>query len=123
MPTNEDDENENENEDGDDETMSQNKKNIRIKQLNDCLDKTIDKSKLFKDQIKSTRKLKNLEEYWYFDDYGDKELKFKIFKLRLAHLLNVIHKKLFEKIFGHALQTLANKLINATKQRRKSNNC
>ena len=112
MPSNEDDENENE--DVGDETMSQYKKNIRIKQLNDCLDKIIDKSKLFKDQIKSTRKLKNREEYWYFDDHGDKELKFRIFKIRLAHLLNVIHEKLFEQIFGHALQTLANKLINTT---------
>ena len=41
------------------------------------------------------------------------ELKFKIFKLKLAHLLKIIDKKLFEQIFGHTLET-ANKLINTT---------
>ena len=48
------------------------------------------------------------------DDYGDKELKFKIFKLELAHLSNIIEKKIFEQIFGHTFETLANKLINTT---------
>ena len=40
-------ENENENEDYENETMDQNE----IKKLNDSLDKIIDKSKLFEDQI------------------------------------------------------------------------
>ena len=40
--------------------------------------------------------------------------KFKIFKLNLAHLSNEIDKKLFEQIFGHTIETLANKLINKT---------
>ena len=31
-------------------------------------------------------------------------------------MLNVIHGKLFEQIFGHALQILANKLINTIKK-------
>ena len=48
------------------------------------------------------------------DDYGDKELKFKIFKLELAQLSNIIDKKIFEQIFGHTFETLANKLINTT---------
>ena len=48
------------------------------------------------------------------DHYGDKELEFKIFKLKLAHLSNIIDKKLFKQIFGHAFETLANKLINTT---------
>ena len=52
---NEDDENENKNED-DDETMSQNKKNIIIKNKNDVLDEIIDKSKSFDEQIKSLKK-------------------------------------------------------------------
>ena len=43
-------------------------------------------------------------------DYGDKKLKFKIFKLRLAHLSNIIHEKLFKQIFGHTLEELATKL-------------
>ena len=46
--------------------------------------------------------------------YGDKELRFKIFKLRLAHLSNIIDGKIFEQIFGHTFEKLANKLINTT---------
>ena len=55
--------------------MNQNKKNIIIKKLNDHLDEIIDKSKSFEDQIKSIRKVKNLDNY-YVNDFGDKELKF-----------------------------------------------
>ena len=43
------------------------------------------------------------------------ELKFKYFKIELAqYLSNIIDKKLFEQIFGHKFETLANKLINTT---------
>ena len=94
--------------------MNQNEKNIVIKKLNDHLDKIIDKSKSFEDQIKSIRKVQNLDDYYYVNDFGDKELKFKIFKLKLAHLSNIIDKKLFEQIFGHTLIKLADKLINTT---------
>ena len=85
-----------------------------IKNLNDNLDEIIDKSKSFEDQIKSIRKIKNLDDYYYVNDFGDKELKFKIFKLRLAHLSNIIDKKLFKTIFGYTLIKLADKLINTT---------
>ena len=88
------------------------KKNKIIKDLNDNLDGIIDKSKSFEDQIKSIRKIKNLDDYYYVNDFGDKELKFKIFKLKLAHLSNEIDEKLFEQIFGHTLIKLANKVIN-----------
>ena len=87
-------------------------KNIRMKNMNDYLDEIIDKSKSFEDQIKSIRKVKNLSEYWFSNDWGDKELKFKYFKLKLAHISNEIDKKLFEQIFGHTLEKLANKQIN-----------
>ena len=97
--------------DGDDETMNQNNNNI-IKQLNDSLDKIIDKSKSFKDQIISIRKVGNLNEYYFINDYDDKELESKIFQLKLAYLSNIIDKKIFKQIFGHAFETLANKLIN-----------
>ena len=103
--------------DGDDETMSQNNNNI-IKQLNDSLDKIIDKSKSFEDQIKSIRKVENLNEYQFTEDYGDKELKFKIFNLKLAHLSNIIDKEIFKQTFGHTFETLANKLINTTKKKK-----
>ena len=106
---NKDEDYENENED-EDETMSQ----IIIKNLNDNLDKIIDKSKSFEDQIESLKKAENLEEYYFINDFGDKELKFKIFKLKLAHLSNEIDEKLFEQIFGHTLIKLADKLINTT---------
>ena len=97
----------------DNDKMNQNNKNI-IKQLSDCLDKIIDKSKSFKDQIKLIRKEKNLDEYYFINDYGDKELEFKIFKLQLAYLSNMIDKKIFKQIMGRAFETLTNKLINTT---------
>ena len=93
-------ENENENENEDDydiirilihsneyeEEINQNKKNKIIKKLNDHLDEIIGKSKSFEDQIKSIRKVKTLDDYYYVNDFGNKELKFKTFKLKLAHL-------------------------------------
>ena len=104
------DENDNDN---DNDNGSENDNNI-IKQLNDFLDKIIDKSKSFEGQIKSITKVENLDEYYFMDDYDDKELKFKILELKLAHLSNIIYKKIFEQIFAHTFETLANKLINIT---------
>ena len=49
-----------------------------------------------------------------YDDYDDKELKSKYFKIELADMSNEIDKKLFKQIFGHTLIKLANKLINTT---------
>ena len=90
---NENEDNENEN---DDETMSQNEKKEIIKRLNDDFGKIIDKSKSFEDQIKSIRKVKNLNEYYDMHDYDNKELKLKIFKLQITYLSNIINEKLFE---------------------------
>ena len=104
-------ENENENEDDDDETIDQNK---IIKEKNNHLDEMIDKSKSFEDQIESSKKVENLDDYYYDDDFDDKELKCKYFKIKLAHLSNEIDEKLFEQIFGYALIKLADKLINTT---------
>ena len=67
--------------DDDDETMSQNE----TKQLNDYFDKLIGKSKSFEDQIESLKKVENLDQYCSINDFDDKELKSKIFKLKLAH--------------------------------------
>ena len=85
---------------------------IEIKELNDHLDKRIDKSKSFEDQMKSIKKVENLKEYYFINNFDDKELKFKIFKLKLAHLSNEIDEDLFEQIFGHTLIKLADKLTN-----------
>ena len=86
--------------------------NKRIKKLNDHLDEIIDISKSFEDQIKSIKKVENLDGYYHVNDFGDKELKFKIFKLKIAHLSNIIDKNLFKQIFGHTFIKLADKLIN-----------
>ena len=94
--------------------MSQNKKSKIIKDLNDNLDKIIDKSKLFEEQIESLKKLEDLKGYWPYKDFGDKELKSKYFKIRLADMANEIEEMLFETIFGHTLIKLADKLINTT---------
>ena len=98
--------------DEDHKTMNQNKKNIIVKNLNNCLDEIIDKSKSFEEQIKSLKKREDLKGYWPYNDYDDKELKSKYFKIELPDMSNEIDKKLFEQIFGHALETLAIKLIN-----------
>ena len=104
--------------DGDDNgTMNQNNNKI-IKESNNSLDEIIDNPKSFEDQIKSIRKVENLNEYWFTEDYIEKELKFKIFNLKLAHLPNIIDKEIFKQTFGHTFETLANKLINTTKKKK-----
>ena len=45
-------------------------------------------------------------------NFDDKEIKFKYFKMPLAHMTNEIDKKLFEQIFDHKPIKLADKLIN-----------
>ena len=105
------DENENEN---DDETMSQNK---ITKETNHLLDEIIDKSKSFQKQIKLSEKREDLKGYWPYDDFGDKEFKFKYFKIELAEMLKITDKKLFETIFGYTLEVSANKLINTTNKK------
>ena len=58
-------ENENENENEREKEMEmENDKNI-IQQLNDHLDEIIDKSKSFEEQIKSIKKIENLNEYYF----------------------------------------------------------
>ena len=97
--------------------MSQNKKNEIIKGKNDILDEIIDKSKSFEEQIKSLKKREDLKGFWPYNDFGDKELKFKYFKIELADMSNDIDEKLFEQIVGHTLIKLADKLINTTNKK------
>ena len=100
----------------DEKTINQNKNNKIIKKIDDHLDEIIDKSKSFKEQIKSLKELKDLNDYYDYkvNDFGNKEWKSKIFKLKLAHLSNEIDENLFEQIFDHKFEALANKLINTT---------
>ena len=94
--------------------MSQGKKSKIIKKLNDNLDEKIDKSKLFEDQIESLKKLEDFLEHLPYNEYDDKELKLKIFKLKLADISNEIDENLLETIFDHTLIKLADKLTNTT---------
>ena len=94
--------------------MSENKKNKIIKEKTDYLDEIIDKSKSFKEQIKSLKKREDLKRCYPYKDFDDKELRSKYFKIELANLSNDIDEKLFKQIFGHTLIKLANKLINTT---------
>ena len=52
--------------------------------------------------------------YYYTKDYDNKELKLKVFKLKLAHMANIIDEGFFAKIFGDKFEALADKLINTT---------
>ena len=99
-------------------TQIKTKKYITIKKINDHLDKIIGKSKSFEDQIESLVKAENLKGYYLINDFDDKELKSKIFKLKLAHMSNIIDKKLFKQIFGHKLIKLADKLVNTTNRKK-----
>ena len=87
------------------------------KRLNDHFYKMIEKSKSFEDQIKSLKKVENLDDDYSINDFDDKELKCKFFKLKLAHLSNIIDIKLFKQTFGHTFEALANKLINTTNKK------
>ena len=53
----------------------------------------------------------------YYDD-DDKELNFKIFKLKIAYIANSVDEMLFEEIFGHRFGTLGNKVINTTNKKK-----
>ena len=91
----------------DNENKNENEKTVKTtKKVNDDLDEIINKSKSFEDQIK----VENIIKYCHYEDYGDNELKFKYFKIELAHLSNIIDEKLFEQL---TFETLANKLINS----------
>ena len=95
---------ENENEDEDyDETIDQNK---IIKEENDFLDKIIDKKIIWRSNriIKKSGKFRRL-------------LLWPQVKIKLADMSDEIDKKLFEKIFGHTLIKLADKLINTTNKK------
>ena len=90
--------------------------NNKIKKLNNYLDKIIGKSKSFEEQIESSKKLVNLDDYYCVNNFDDKELKSKYFKIKLADMSNKIDER-FEEIFSHTPETLANKLINTTNKK------
>ena len=62
------------------------------------------------------KKVGNLEECYFINDFDDKELKSRYFKIELVDMSNEIDEKLFEQIFNYTLIKLADKLINKTKK-------
>ena len=77
-------ENKNENEDKDEiikiltsryEDYDDDEINNRIKKINDHLDKIIDKSKSFEDQIKFIKKVGNLGDYYRVNGFDEKKVK------------------------------------------------
>ena len=104
-------ENENENENVN-ENENENKQSYEIKQLSDWF-KTIDQTKSLEEQIKILKTKDFLDEYLYVGYYhGDKELNYKIFNEKAAHLQNDLDEQIFEKTFGYTFAALVNELIN-----------
>ena len=101
-------ENENENENESDNWQ------YYLERINNNFEK-IDKTKLFKDQIDVLKEIPDLDDYWYIKYYEDnKERNLRLFKLKLAHILNDVDDNLFKEIFGFTSVELADKLINTT---------
>ena len=84
-----------------------------IRQLNNWFE-TIDQTKSLEDQIKLLKeKGEFLAEYWHVGYYHDnKDLHYKIFKAKAAHILNDLDEQILEEIFGHTFAALVEKLIN-----------
>ena len=85
-----DNENENENEN---QNENDHEKCYEIKKFNDWF-KTIDQAKSLKEQIEILKTKDFLGEYWYVGYcHGNKELNYKIFKAKAAHLLNDLNEQ------------------------------
>ena len=100
--------------DGDDDHDDHDEQYYEIKQINNNF-KEIDETKSFEDQIDILKEIPWLNDYWYIEYYEDnKETNLRLFKLKLAHILNDVDDNLFEEIFGVTSVKLADKLINTT---------
>ena len=99
-------ENENESDDG----------KYYLEQINNCF-KNIDETKSFKDQIDVLKEIPDFNDYWYIKYYEyNKEINLRLFKLKLAHILNDVDDNLFKEIFDFISVELADMLINITSQ-------
>ena len=79
--------------------------------------KKINETKSLEDQINILKKLPNLNDYWYNEYYEDnKDIHIRLFKLKLAHVLNDADDNLFKKIFSFTPVKIVDILINATKK-------
>ena len=99
-------ENENENESDDEQQY--------LEQINNNF-KKIDETKSFKDQIDVLKEILDLNDYWYIEYYEDnKDINLRLFKLKLANILNDVDDNLFTEIFCLSSLELGDKVINAT---------
>ena len=100
--------NENENENKSDDGQ------YYLEQINNNF-KEINETKSFKDQINILKKIPDLGDYWDIKYYEDnKEINLRLFKLKLAHILNDTDDNLFKEIFGLTSVNPADKLIDIT---------
>ena len=77
----------------------------------------IDK-KSFEDQINILTKIPDLGDYWFIEYYEDnKEINLRLFKLKLAHILNDVNDNLPKEIFSLTSVKLADKIINITSKK------
>ena len=116
--SNNENENENENENvNENENENENERDdgqYYLEQLNNNF-KEIDETKSFKDQIDILKEIPDLNDYWYIEYYEDnKDINFRLFQLKLAHILNDVDDNLFTKIFGLTSVELVGKLKNKT---------
>ena len=90
----------------------------KIKQINNYF-KRIDKTKSLEEQINVLKKEISPLDDWFHTAYhdDDKEINFKIFKLKSADILKDHDENLFEEIFDHIYAALANKVINTTNKK------
>ena len=90
------------------ESRSESKKDeyyYEMRQLNNWFE-TIDQTKPLEEQLKLLKERGEFfSEYWCVEYYhGSKELNYKIFKAKAAHLLNELDKQLFEKYLVTSLE-------------------
>ena len=85
-----------------------------LEQINNCFEK-VGETKSLKDQIDVLKEIPDLDDYWYIKYCEDnKDINLRLFKLKLAHILNDVDDNLFKEIFGFTSVELADKLINTT---------
>ena len=110
-------ENENENENENDNENESDDGQYFLKQINNNF-KKINETKSLEDQINILKKVPNLNDYWYNEYYEDnKDINLRLFKLKLAHVLNDADDNLFKKIFSFTPVKMADILINTTNKR------
>ena len=88
------------------ENDSDDEEYYKIKQIKNWF-KKIDKTKSFEEQIEILKTIDSLDEYWHDYYHDDKELNNKIFKGKVAYLVNDVDEELFKKLFDHTFAKIS----------------